>query len=133
MKKKSLDLPFIFVSGTMGEDVAVAAMKDGAHDNIMKGNCTRGVPAIQRELREAEMRRERKHYERRVQRLEKVEAIGKLAGGIAHDFNNLIGAVMGCAELGLQHLSPEDQSCAYFQRIIEQCEHAAARADSGEP
>src|SRR4026208_1343101 len=52
------DLPFIFVSGTIGEDTAVAAMKTGAHDYIMKGNLKRLAPAVARELREAAVRRE---------------------------------------------------------------------------
>ncbi len=60
VKGRDLDMPFIFVSGTIGEDTAVAAMKMDAHDYIMKGNLKRFVPAIQRELRESEVRRERK-------------------------------------------------------------------------
>lgn len=48
-----LDLPFIIVSGGIGEDIAVAAMKSGAHDYLMKGNLHRLVPAVERELREA--------------------------------------------------------------------------------
>lgn len=52
------DAPFIFVSGTIGEDIAVEAMKSGAHDYVMKGNLTRLAPAIRRELREAQTRRE---------------------------------------------------------------------------
>jgi FixJ family two-component response regulator len=44
---------FIFVSGTLGEDLAVQAMKEGAHDYVMKNNLARLVPAMGRELREA--------------------------------------------------------------------------------
>lgn len=51
------DMPFIIVSGNIGEDVAVAAMKAGAHDYLIKGNLTRLGAAVERELREAEMRR----------------------------------------------------------------------------
>jgi two-component system, cell cycle sensor histidine kinase and response regulator CckA len=53
------DLPFIIVSGTIGEETAVAAMKAGAQDYILKGNLTRLVPAVERELREAEDRQRR--------------------------------------------------------------------------
>jgi two-component system sensor histidine kinase EvgS len=60
LKRSGLDLPFIIVSGTIGEDVAVEAMKAGAHDYIMKGKLTRLAPAIRRELREAIVRRERR-------------------------------------------------------------------------
>jgi diguanylate cyclase (GGDEF)-like protein len=60
------DLPFIFVSGTIGEDIAVAAMKTGAHDYIMKGNLARLAPAVARELREANVRRERTRANERI-------------------------------------------------------------------
>ena len=53
LKESGLDLPFIIVSGGIGEDVAVGAMKAGAHDYLMKGNLSRLVPAVERELREA--------------------------------------------------------------------------------
>ena len=59
-KDKGLDIPFILVSGTIGEETAVEAMKTGAHDYVMKNHLPRLVPAIQRELREAESRREQK-------------------------------------------------------------------------
>lgn len=53
VKESGLDLPFIYVSGTIGEDVAVEAMKAGAHDYVMKNNLARLVPAVERELRDA--------------------------------------------------------------------------------
>jgi PAS domain S-box-containing protein len=59
LQMAGLDLPFIIVSGNIGEDIAVQAMKAGAHDYIIKGNLTRLVPAVERELREADVRRER--------------------------------------------------------------------------
>ena len=59
LKQSGLDLPFIIVSGAIGEDVAVAAMKAGAHDYVMKGKLTRLAAAVERELQEAKFRRER--------------------------------------------------------------------------
>src|ERR1041384_6550899 len=53
LKETGLDVPFIVVSGGIGEDTAVAAMKAGAHDYLMKDNLARLVPAVERELREA--------------------------------------------------------------------------------
>mgnify|MGYP003348020412 CR=1 FL=1 len=50
---KSLDIPFIIVSGGIGEETAVAAMRAGAHDYVMKDNMHRLAPAVERELREA--------------------------------------------------------------------------------
>ena len=57
-----IDVPFILMSGTVGEEIAVEAMKGGAHDYIMKDRIVRLIPAIQRELREALTRRERKAF-----------------------------------------------------------------------
>ena len=66
LKQSGLDIPFIIVSGTVGEDVAVAAMKAGAHDYVMKSNLNRLATAIERELRDAEVRRERTRAEERL-------------------------------------------------------------------
>ncbi|HEY9302269.1 MAG TPA: diguanylate cyclase, partial [Phormidium sp.] len=60
MQDKNLDLPFIIVSGSIGEEIAVAAMRAGAHDYLLKNSLSRLVPAAERELREAQVRRERK-------------------------------------------------------------------------
>ncbi|MGZ5499486.1 MAG: response regulator, partial [Candidatus Aminicenantales bacterium] len=59
-KTSGQDAPFIIVSGNIGEDIAVDAMRAGAHDYIMKDNLRRLVPAVDRELREVDVRRARK-------------------------------------------------------------------------
>ena len=66
VREQHPDLPFIFVSGTIGEDTAVAAMRTGAQDYIMKDNLSRLAPAVGRELREAAIRRERHIANQRV-------------------------------------------------------------------
>ena len=57
------DLPFIIVSGSIGEETAVGALKAGAHDFLVKDNLARLAPAIERELRDAQVRRERSRAE----------------------------------------------------------------------
>ena len=114
------DVPFIFVSGTIGEDVATESMRVGAQDYVMKTNLKRLVPAVQRELRDAGERKERKRLEGRVQQLQKYEAIGRLVGGIAHDFNNMIGAILGWAEMGSGETEPATRLHGRFQKIREQ-------------
>ena len=59
LQEHGTDIPFIIVSGHIGEDTAVAAMKAGAHDYLMKDNLARLVPAIERERQEALNRQER--------------------------------------------------------------------------
>lgn len=63
LKESRLDLPFIIVSGTIGEESAVSALKAGAHDFIVKGNMARLIPAIERELKDASVRHERQQRE----------------------------------------------------------------------
>ena len=66
LRESQLDLPFIVVSGSIGEDIAVEAMKSGAHDYIMKDNLMRLAPAIEREIRQAQARRERSRATRKM-------------------------------------------------------------------
>jgi PAS domain S-box-containing protein len=63
MKKTGKDIPFIIVSGKIGEDTAVETMRAGAHDYIMKGNLTRLIPAIEREIEEAKIRQKKRDAE----------------------------------------------------------------------
>jgi PAS domain S-box-containing protein len=63
VRARGLDIPFIFVSGTMGEDLAASALEAGAGDALAKGNLRRLVPVIRRELREAADRRARRESE----------------------------------------------------------------------
>lgn len=66
VKEHSFDIPFILASGAIGEEIAVDAMKSGAMDYIKKDNLSRLVPAVERELREAQIRREHKQVEEKL-------------------------------------------------------------------
>ncbi len=67
LQQSSLDLPFIIISGSIGETTAVAVMKAGAHDYLMKDNLARLVPAVHRELNEAAVRHAKKESELALQ------------------------------------------------------------------
>jgi diguanylate cyclase (GGDEF)-like protein len=69
LKEWQLDLPFVIVSGKIGEDTAVAAMKAGAHDYLVKGQLGRLLPAVERELREAVLREEYRVAQKRLRYL----------------------------------------------------------------
>lgn len=69
LKASGLDIPFLVVSGTVGEETAVTALKSGAHDFLLKGKLARLIPAIEREIREAEVRRSHREAESRYRLL----------------------------------------------------------------
>ena len=66
MKKRGLDLPFIIISGALGQDNAVEAIKAGAHDYLTKDNLKRLAPAVERELKEATARRRQDEMEKEL-------------------------------------------------------------------
>src|SRR5581483_12205071 len=69
LREKKMDLPFIVVSGTYGEEAAVDMMKAGANDYIVKGNLSRLTPAIEREIEAAKNRKARAHAENSMRHL----------------------------------------------------------------
>jgi PAS domain S-box-containing protein len=68
-KESGLDIPFILMSGIMGEDIAIDAMVHGAHDYVMKDKRARLIPAIERELRESRVRKEKREGDARFRML----------------------------------------------------------------
>ena len=76
LQESGLDLPFIVVSGTIGEQVAVSMMRAGAHDYLIKDNLTRLAPAVRRELHKAQIRRA--HQQARVALRERKELYSAL-------------------------------------------------------
>ena len=77
-----LDIPFIIISGTIGEETAITALKAGAHDFLTKGNLTRLVPALERELRDAEERQRRRAAEQAVIEMREHMRVALEAAGV---------------------------------------------------
>ena len=132
LKESGQDLPFILVSAVVSEETAVAAMKAGAHDYMMKRKLARLGPAIERELREAKTRAARKAAEEALRKSEeqlrhtqKMDAVGRLAASVAHDFNNILTAIMGHSELLLRQLGPNNP-LRQNAEPIEKCAQMAA-------
>ena len=86
LRKRGSDVPFVIVSGKVGEELAVEVMKAGAHDYIMKDNMTRLCATIERGIKEAEVRRERKRAEETLRESEERfrGTFHQAAVGIAH-------------------------------------------------
>ena len=100
LKDTGKDIPFIVVSGAIGEEMAVLLMKTGAHDYVMKDNLARLVPAIKRELRDAEARRERWRLEEEVRHaaLREQQRLGQeIHDGLGQQ---LVGIALLCKALG---------------------------------
>jgi PAS domain S-box-containing protein len=101
LKSSGLDIPFIVISGTIGEETAVTALKAGAHDFLVKGKLARLIPAIERELRDAEIRRSHREAETRYQLL--VERLPMIV------YMNPVGE-----RTGTTYVSPQVQSILGF-------------------
>lgn len=126
VRQRSPEIPYIFVSGTIGEERAIEALKLGATDYVLKDRPNRLAQAVLRAMREIEERAERKKLEEQFQQAQKMEAIGHLVGGIAHDFNNLLTAIIGYSNLVLSRLHEDDSLRSDIEQIRNAGEHAAA-------
>lgn len=99
------DIPFLVVSGSIGEEMAVAAMKAGVHDYIMKDNLARLVVAIERELRDAEGRRLRRQAEERVRASLREKDV--LLKELHHRVKNNLQVVASLLHLGSRAIDDE--------------------------
>jgi signal transduction histidine kinase len=131
-RERRPEIPFIFVSGKIGEESAVESLQNGASDYLIKDRLARLPAAVERAVREAEDRKKRKEAERALKeqeekmfRTQRLESLGTLAGGIAHDLNNVLLPMMLGLEVFRGKLSSKSD-----QEIISMLEKGVARASS---
>jgi signal transduction histidine kinase len=99
LKKRALDIPFVIVSGPATEDLAVQAMKAGAHDCVHKDRLSRLNPVVERELREAAGRVAQRKLEEKLLLADRMASIGALVAGVAHEINNPLAIVLANLDL----------------------------------
>jgi signal transduction histidine kinase len=93
------EIPFIFLSGTIGEQTAIESLRNGATDYVLKDHLSRLAPAVRRALAEAEERSLCRQLQNRMREAGRLEAISTLSNGIAHDFNNILTIILGHASM----------------------------------
>jgi two-component system, NarL family, sensor histidine kinase UhpB len=101
VKEKGLDLPFIIVSGYITEETAVAAMKAGAHDYVMKDKLARLGPAVERGLREARVRRERQRSEEQLKAQHTITLILATAPSLEEAVPAIVRALLDSLKMDL--------------------------------
>ena len=118
------EIPFVFVSGTIGEETAVESLRNGATDYILKDRLNRLAPAVRRALEDAKEKAASRDLQLRLREAGRLEALSTLSNGIAHDFNNVLTIILGHVSLlTLDYDKPE--------RVLELTEtigNAARRA-----
>ena len=101
------EIPFVFVSGTIGEETAIESLRNGATDYVLKDRLSRLIPAARRALAEAEERKMCRQLQQRLREAGRLEAISTLSNGVAHDFNNILTIILGHASLlAMEHRNP---------------------------
>lgn len=115
--------PFVYVSGTMGESVAVEALRSGATDYILKNNMTRLAAAVRRALAEARERRALDAAETELIRAQRFETLAILAGSLGHDLRNILQPVLMASQL-IQNKSG-DAEIARLCAMVSDCTHQA--------
>lgn len=122
VKQTAPDMPVIIVSGSIGEDIAVAAMKSGAHDYIMKDNLARLAPAIERELRDAKTRREARRAQQTIEHMAYHDALTGLSNRFEfeHQLRHALGTTRHGSRHALLYLDLDQ-----FKIINDTCGHVA--------
>lgn len=121
------NLPFIIVSGHIGEDAAVAAMKSGADDYVMKSNLKRLVPVLEREIRDAKERVERKRAEEELRKKEeellvakRVEAMkDEFIGMVSHELKNPLTVITGALMVAMDERLPRSEANGLIRDALE--------------
>lgn len=133
LNEKEIHIPFILITGTLTEEIAVLCLKEGVTDYLLKSSLMRLPSAVESALKRRETEKEKaealtalQESQEQLRQAQKLEAVGRLAGGIAHDFNNLLTIIGGYSDLLLKSSTLGDNDREQLNEIDE----AAQRAGS---
>jgi signal transduction histidine kinase len=119
LRQRDEELPFIFVSATLGEEAAIEALRNGATDYILKQNPARLASAVRRALAEAEARKASRRAEAELIRAQRFESLAMLAGGLSHDLRNLLQPLLLAGD-SLQDYE-DDPRLARLGKLVRDC------------
>jgi signal transduction histidine kinase len=119
LRQHDEDLPFIFVSATLGEEAAIEALRNGATDYILKQNPARLASAVRRALTEASARRSNRRAESELIRAQRFESLAMLAGGLSHDLRNLLQPLLLAGDSLLDY--KDDPRLARLGTLVRDC------------
>ncbi|ATB28784.1 hybrid sensor histidine kinase/response regulator [Melittangium boletus] len=119
VRQRGLDVPFLIVSGQMGEDTAVAAMKAGVHDFLLKDRLGRLGPAMTRELREAKLRAERRGMQEQLLLSDRLASLGLLSASVAHEINNPLSSLLANLDFLLETESARGSGSEQEQALLD--------------
>jgi signal transduction histidine kinase len=133
VKELASDVPFIIVSGSVGEELAVGAMKAGAQDYVMKDALARLAPSVERELREAQQRREtheaRVAAEQAMREKARAEAASQakslFVANMSHELRTPLNAIIGFSELLIEGIAGDmsARQVEFVEHVLEGGRH----------
>ena len=119
LRERDAELPFIYVSATLGEEAAIEALRNGATDYILKQNPARLASAVRRALTEAAERRASQRAQTELIRAQRFESLAMLAGGLSHDLRNLLQPLLLAGERLRDHTA--DPQVAKLGELVRDC------------
>jgi len=118
LRERDRVLPFIFVSGTIGEDEAIQALKSGATDYLLKGRLARLASAVRRAVHQARESVARERAEKELIRAQRFESLAMLAGGLSHDLRNILQPLLLAAAAMKEH---DDEELRKHGALVGDC------------
>src|SRR6185503_1244656 len=118
------EVPFLFVSGTIGEERAVEGLRKGAADYVHKDNLSGLVPAVQRALREARERQERRKAAEKAPQALPPDAFQRLSGALSSDLDDLLTVIAGYTQLARERVQ-DDAVLRYLEQVLRAADRAA--------